>query len=109
MGLQPSRSCVSLLDVGLSAANERREETEPLGRLLGWLTHHGDAKAPTENLREVAEGDALLRDPVVRRPCGPLLERQPEETGHVQTMHRGPAVTAVAEVGRLSLLPGDFG
>jgi hypothetical protein len=74
-----------------------------LGRLLRGERDGGDAEDPGDLLGDAAQGDVL--GGAVQRLAGRgLLQRQPEEGGGVEAVDRGPAVSAVADVGRGAVL-----
>ncbi len=54
---------------------------------------------PPDRLGDVADGDALLADRVEHRPGRRALDPEPDQTGGVGAMDRGPAVDALADVG----------
>ena len=75
------------------------------GRLLRGLGDDRHVQAAADDLGDLSERHALVGDRVIPGPRRALLQRQPEETGRIEPVHRGPAVEPVAHVRRNALLP----
>src|SRR4029077_786538 len=90
---------------------ERREMGEPAevdGRLL--RRHAGDrhVQAAADHAGDLAERHALFRDPVIPGSRSALLERQPEQIGRIEPVHRGPAVASIAYIRGNALVAGEI-
>ena len=106
-GATPSCSCVAALEARVSMARTCPMKLEERGGLLGGLADGGDVEVPADDLRDVADRHALVGHPVIPGSRGALLERQPEEAGRIELVHRGPAVPSVTHVRREAVLTRD--
>jgi hypothetical protein len=50
------------------------------------------------------ERNPLFSNPVIRTADGAFLERQPVDTGGVESMDRRPSIKSIADIGRDTLL-----
>jgi hypothetical protein len=58
----------------------------------GDLETTGTFKAPADDLGDVSNRHALFGNAVIPGARGTVLQRQPEEMGSIEPVHRGPAV-----------------
>src|SRR5882762_8807529 len=78
-----------------------------VGCPLWGLGNHLHVQSPADYAGDFSNWHALIADRVIFGSSGTLLNRQPEEMGGVESMHRGPAVEPVTHIRRNALLPRD--
>ena len=98
VGCHPSSSRVSALEAGASSPMKAAQPAEVLARVLGCDGDDRDLEMPSDDLRDVAERNALVGDRVERRSRRGLFEREAKEARRVERVHGGPAGRAVADV-----------
>src|SRR5208283_4790178 len=75
--------------------------------LLGRLGDDWQVQSPADHLRNLAQGNAFFSDRVIAGSGGTLFESERVEMGNIKPVCSRPAVRAVADVRRDSLLAGD--
>src|SRR5579871_4017842 len=89
------------------AREEVREPPEVRRGLRGGHAQQRQFQTAPDRGSDVAGRYAFLGNPVEPGSRGPVLDCLPEQTGGVQTVHRGPPVQPVADVRRYPLLARD--
>ena len=107
VGCQPSSSRVSALEAGASSPMKPPSQVKCSAASSGAIDDDRELEVPSDDLRDVADRNALLGDRVQRRSRRGLFEPETEEARRIQPMHGGPAVAAVADVAGDALLAGD--
>ncbi len=74
------------------------------GRLFLGLGDDRHAKPAADHFGNRLERHALIVDRVMGAALDALFERQPVEAGGIEPMHAGPAVEAIANLGRDAFL-----
>ncbi len=77
------------------------------GCLLERLRDDRHAQTSADDVCDVSGGHAFVGNRVKPGSRRTFLERQPEEMGGIQPVHRGPSVAPLAQVGRDALLARD--
>src|SRR5882672_8002417 len=89
---------------------DRKEAPEP-GKMTGCLLERfrddRHAQPSTDDVRDPPGGHALVSNRVKPGSRRTVLERQPEEMGGIEPVHRRPSVAPLAQVGRDALLVRD--
>src|ERR1044071_635158 len=101
--LPPQHFPSSLTRGGAVDHCEMRKPAKMFGCFLGGLGDDRHVQASAEHASDVFKRHTLIGDPVKPGSRGTLFQRQPEEMGRVEPMHRGPAVESVAHIGRNAL------
>ena len=91
----------------MSIAAKRAIQPKCSAASSGVLETTGTFRPAADHLGDGPERHALLGDRVIGAARGALFERQPVEPGGIETMHAGPAVLAVADIGRDAFLARD--
>jgi hypothetical protein len=68
--------------------------------LVAGLGNDRYAEPAADHLGDSLERHALLGDRMIGAVDGAALKREPEDAGSIEAMHGGPAVEAVAHIGR---------
>src|SRR5215469_2260913 len=76
-------------------------------RLLAGKADHRYVQMLADDLGDLAERNAFVTDRIQPRARGRRLQRQPEQMSGVESVHRGPPVGPVLNVGRQALRAGD--
>ena len=74
------------------------------GRLFTRLGNDGHAEPAADHLGDRLERHAFVVDRMIGAVLDALFEREPVEAGGIEPMHAGPAVAAVADIGRDAFL-----
>ena len=98
---------VRALEAGVSIAAKRASQPKCSAASSGVLETTGTPSRRPITSAIVLERHAFVGDRVIGPLCDALFERQPVETGGIQPVHAGPAVVAVADIGRDTLLARD--
>ena len=77
-----------------------------LHSLLGRFSDYRNLQSTADCFGDVSKGHAFLGNGMISGSCEPVLKHQPVETGSIQPMYRRPALHAIADVGRDTLLAG---
>src|SRR6266446_6414972 len=100
-----------LLSAGARSRNVERKEAPQPGKMIGCLVQRfrndRHAQASADGVRDVSRGHALVCNPMKPGSRQTFLERQPEQMGGIEPVHRGPSVTPLAQVRRDALLARD--
>jgi len=75
-----------------------------LGCLLRGLGDDRHVQSPADCLSDFSQRHALFRDRVIPCARSTLLQCQPVETGSIEHVHRGPAVTPLPDICRDTFL-----
>src|ERR1700744_5163107 len=101
----------ALLCLGARSGNiETKEVAQPAkmpGRFRGSLGNDRNVQLPTDSLGDLAGRPPFIGDAMKPRTGGTFFQRKTEESGGVQSMHGGPAVGSVPDIGGDPLFTGD--